>query len=76
MFAAGTSKIVTELGIRATSAFRLDTSVPSYDTTPTSVWGDYRPCEREQPPPGLGSLMGTRRTTSRTSSSSLPNCCA
>ena len=52
MFEAGTSKIVTELGIRATSAFRLDTSVPSYDTTSTSVWGDYRPCEWEQPPPG------------------------
>ena len=52
MFAAGTSKIVTELGIRATSAFRLDTTVPSYDTTSTSVWGDYRACELEQPPPG------------------------
>jgi len=43
---------VTELGIRATSAFRLDTTVPSYDTTSTSVWGDYRACELEQPPPG------------------------
>jgi transposase len=52
IFAAGTSKIVTELGIRATSAFRLDTAVPSYDTTSTSVWGDYRACEFEQPPPG------------------------
>lgn len=52
MFAAGTSKIVTELGLRATSAFRLDTTVPSYDTTSTSVWGDYRACELEQPPPG------------------------
>ena len=52
MFAAGTSKIVTELGLRATSAFRLDTTVPSYDTTSTSVWGDYRACELEEPPPG------------------------
>jgi len=52
MFEAGTSKIVTELGIRATAAFRLDTTVPSYDTTSTSVWGDYRACESETPPPG------------------------
>jgi len=52
LFEAGTSKIVTELGIRASSAFRLDTTVPSYDTTSTSVWGDYRDCEAEQPPPG------------------------
>ena len=52
MFAAGTSKIVTELGIRATSAFRLDAGAVSYDTTSTSVWGEYRECESEQPPPG------------------------
>ena len=52
IFAAGTSKIVTELGIRAAAAFRLDTTVPSYDTTSTSVWGDYRACESEQPPAG------------------------
>lgn len=52
MFAAGTSKIVTELGIRATSTFRLDARSASYDTTSTSVWGDYRACESEQPPPG------------------------
>lgn len=52
MFAAGTSKIVTELGIRATAAFRLDTTVPSYDTTSTSVWGEYRACELATSPPG------------------------
>ena len=52
MFVAGTSKIVTELGIRATSAFHLDASAVSYDTTSTSVWGEYRECESEQPPPG------------------------
>ena len=52
IFAAGTSKIVTELGLRAASAFRLDTTVPSYDTTSTSVWGDYLPCEAQSPPPG------------------------
>ena len=52
IFEAGTSKIVTELGLRATCAFRLDTSVPSYDTTSTSVWGDYLACELEPPPAG------------------------
>ena len=52
IFTAGTSKIITELGIRATSIFRLDTTVPSYDTTSTSVWGEYRACEAETPPSG------------------------
>ena len=52
IFKAGPSKIVTELGIVATRDFGLDTSVPSYDTTSTSVWGDYAACQRELPPPG------------------------
>jgi len=52
IFAAGTSKIVTELGVRAVVSFGLDASVPSYDTTSTSVWGDYRACESQRPPPG------------------------
>ena len=52
IFAAGTSKIVTELGIQAVATFGLDASAPSYDTTSTSVWGDYRACELDQPPPG------------------------
>jgi transposase len=52
LFAAGTSKIMTELGIRAVAAFGLDTSIPSYDTTSTSVWGDYRTCESDCPPVG------------------------
>jgi transposase len=52
IFAAGPAKIVTELGIMATKTFCLDTTVPSYDTTSTSVWGDYRDCEAEPPPPG------------------------
>lgn len=52
LFNAGTSKIVTEPGIRATKAFQLDTTVPSYDTTSTSVWGDYLACQSETPPPG------------------------
>ena len=52
IFEAGTSNIVTELGIRAVTAFHLDSTVPSYDTTSTSVWGEYRACELESPPPG------------------------
>lgn len=52
IFESGPSRIVTELGVRATGAFALDTSVPSYDTTSTSVWGDYRDCETDSPPPG------------------------
>jgi transposase len=52
IFEAGPSKIVTALGVRATGTFALDTSVPSYDTTSTSLWGDYRDCEADSPPPG------------------------
>jgi len=52
IFEAGPSKIVTALGVRATATFALDTSVPSYDTTSTSLWGDYRECEAVSPPPG------------------------
>lgn len=42
IFAAGTGRIITELGRRAVGLFGLDTSVVSYDTTSTSVWGEYR----------------------------------
>jgi len=52
IFRAGPSKIVTALGIKASSTFALDTSAPSYDTTSTSLWGDYRDCETDAPPPG------------------------
>jgi transposase len=52
LFEAGTSKIVAELGRRAVTGFGLDTSVASYDTTSTSVWGEYRACEGDNPPPG------------------------
>ena len=44
--------MVTELGTRAVATFALDTSIHSYDTTSTSVWGDYRLCESERPPAG------------------------
>ena len=52
IFEAGPSKILTELGIQAADAFQLDRTVPSYDTTSTSVWGDYRACDLDDPPPG------------------------
>ena len=45
IFEAGPSKIVSALGVRATEEFTLDTTAVSYDTTSTSVWGDYRRCE-------------------------------
>ena len=47
IFQAGPSKIVSALGVRATQEFALDTNSVSYDTTSTSVWGDYRQCESE-----------------------------
>ena len=52
VFESGPTKIITELGVRAVAAFKLDTSVASYDTTSTSLWGDYYACETETPPPG------------------------
>ncbi len=52
MFECGTSKIVTELGFRAASIFQLNLGTASYDTTSTSVWGEYRECENEEPPEG------------------------
>ena len=52
IFKGGPTKIITELGVRATGTFALDTTVPSYDTTSTSLWGDYRACEADSPPPG------------------------
>jgi len=55
IFAAGTAKIVTALGVRAVATFGLDASALSYDTTSTSVWGEYRADERagesDAPPP-------------------------
>jgi transposase len=45
IFEAGPSKIITELGIRASKVFALDMRALSYDTTSTSVWGEYRGSE-------------------------------
>lgn len=58
LFEAGPSRIVTALGIRATNTFALDTSVSSYDTTSTRLWGDYCACEEESPPPGPAITWG------------------
>ena len=52
VFTAGTSKIITEMGVRAASIFGLDTGKVSYDTTSTSVWGDYQSCAGDDCPPG------------------------
>lgn len=52
IFEAGPSKIISALGVRAVREFSLDTKAVSYDTTSTSVWGDYRQCEGDDPPEG------------------------
>jgi len=52
IFEVGTSKILTELGSIAIEKFGLDLGVVSYDTTSTSLWGEYRGCESEHPPEG------------------------
>lgn len=52
IFEAGASKIVTQLGVRAASAFALDVRKLSYDTISTNVWGEYRQCEAGEPPEG------------------------
>jgi transposase len=48
----GTGRIVTELGINpyAVRVFQLDTSAVSFDTTSTSVWGEYIRDEQEAGP--------------------------
>jgi len=50
IFKAGASKILTEIGVNATKTFGLDARTVSYDTTSTSVWGDYRICEKSDTP--------------------------
>ena len=41
IFKAGSSKVLTELGVNASDVFKLDMRSVSYDTTSTTVWGDY-----------------------------------
>lgn len=48
--AYGTGRIITELGVRAVRFFQLDTSTISFDTTSTSVWGEYERDEDEEGP--------------------------
>lgn len=48
--AYGTGRIITELGIKAVRLFQLDTSAVSFDTTSTSVWGEYERNEDEAGP--------------------------
>jgi len=48
IFKVGASKILTEIGVNATKTFGLDARTVSYDTTSTSVWGDYRICENSE----------------------------
>lgn len=50
IFNAGPSKIITDLGIQAAKGFDLDMHALSYDTTSTSVWGEYRGSEDEDTP--------------------------
>jgi transposase len=52
IFDAGPSKIVSALGVRATQRFALDVKTVNYDTTSTSIWGDYKKCEDNDPPKG------------------------
>lgn len=49
--AYGTGRIITELGVKAVQLFQLDTSAVSYDTTSTSVWGEYRNSSEEKAGP-------------------------
>ncbi|MFA6927519.1 MAG: IS1634 family transposase [Bacteroidales bacterium] len=58
IFEAGSSKIITELGIAATKRFDLDMRAVSYDTTSTSVWGEYYLCEYDPPVEGPRIVRG------------------
>jgi transposase len=58
VFLAGTTKIITEVGLRAAREFSLDPTFVHYDTTSSSVWGDYRACETRKPPPGPRAALG------------------
>jgi len=58
IFEAGSSKIITELGISASKVFNLDMSAVSYDTTSTSVWGEYRGSEYNPPVEGPRIVRG------------------
>lgn len=48
IFKSGPSNILTEIGIKAAKIFNLDSTTVSYDTTSTSVWGDYWRAEDDE----------------------------
>jgi transposase len=52
VFKAGSSKIITEIGMIASREFALDASMVSYDTTSTNVWGAYSCSDGDEPAPG------------------------
>ncbi len=52
IFSSGASHVVTQLGVRAAEVCSLDVRKLSYDTTSTSVWGEYRHCASDDPPKG------------------------
>lgn len=58
IFEAGPSRIITELGLEAARKFNLDMSAVSYDTTSTSVWGEYRGSEHDPPAEGPRIVRG------------------
>lgn len=58
LYRTGTSRIITELGIRAVNLFALDTSSISYDTTATNVWGEYEDADGNPLDPGPKLVFG------------------
>lgn len=52
IFAAGSSRIITELGLAAAQVFNLDMQTVSYDTTSTNVWGAYCGSDHSPVPKG------------------------
>lgn len=48
IYNVGTSKILGEIGVNVSEIFQLDTSVISYDTTSTNVWGEYSNYSKER----------------------------
>ena len=49
IFKAGPSNLMTEVGVAACRAFRIDCSHCKFDTTSVSVWGEYDAYDREPP---------------------------
>lgn len=53
IFKAGSSNVLTKLGTRAIDRYKLNTSVISYDTTSTNVWGEYANSSEESDAPNI-----------------------